>query len=169
MQAFLYLLSSICAAKSLVLLLKCLPIMRYIWNFLNKEQNYLLFECMHSHVYLHYMYTYENQTRNFNFFIFILSSSSHSSKTVQCVWILCMPIDRSANGDHSHCTCFWALCEVRLENSDLNTCTDSEMLLILIRTLLWLPVHWLCRHGTYSQATPGLQNVYTTLHAIWVC
>ena len=64
-----------------------------------------------------------------NFLFFFVM---HNLKTIQCVWILCIPNDCSANGDDSYL--FWAVYKLRLANYSLKAA--SQTLCILFQTVL---------------------------------
>ena len=115
--------------------------------------------------------SWENKTNHENF-SFVCSLSSflpfffcfvmHSSKCVWCVWI-CI---------HVHTCTKWLLCFCRSSLSGLgwrmiyelwamDTKRSSNMQDVLILALLWLLFRYY-RHGTNSQAIPGLLNMCVT-------
>ena len=93
-----------------------------------------------------------------SFFSFFFSVM-HNSKTIQCMWMVYISNDCSANGDHSYL--FWAVCELWLVNYSLKTV--SKTLCVLVQTFIWLLTVIVCILGMgHSQATPGLLNACVT-------
>ena len=96
---------------------------------------------------------------NFDFVHLLSSFIKHNSKTIQCVQILNIPNDCSANGDYSYM--FWAVYELWLASYGLKTVSNT--LRVLLRTLLSFSRNNCV--GTARMVRPHLDNWTRALHA----
>ena len=98
------------------------------------------------------------------FFFFFFFSIKHNSKTIQCVQILRIPNDCSANEDYSYM--FWAVYELWLASYGLKTVSNT--LRVLLRMLVSFS-HNNCV-GMARIVRPHLDNWTRALHRQWwVC